>query len=63
MAFFTPVMEHWLELEIGQWVYQEGSIQPHIAPCANALTTELCLILSCCKGMVVAQWCKCLPDE
>ena len=27
MAFVTPVMEHWLERETVQWVYQEGSIQ------------------------------------
>ena len=22
----TPVMEHWLERELAQWVYHEGSI-------------------------------------
>ena len=37
----TPVMEHWLEWEIAQWVNHEGSIQRLIAPWANALTTEL----------------------
>ena len=26
-AFVTPVMEHWLEREIAQWVHHEGSIQ------------------------------------
>ena len=26
-AFVTPVVEHWLEREIAQWVYHEGSIQ------------------------------------
>ena len=25
-AFLTPVVEHWLEREIGQWVHHEGSI-------------------------------------
>ena len=25
-AFVTPVVEHWLELEIVQWVHHEGSI-------------------------------------
>ena len=25
-AFVTPVVEHWLELEIAQWVHHEGSI-------------------------------------
>ena len=24
MAFVTPVMEHWLEQEIAQWVHHEG---------------------------------------
>ena len=40
-AFVTPVMEHWLEREIAQWVYHEGPIRRPIAPWANALTTEL----------------------
>ena len=31
-AFVTPVMEHWLEQEIAQWVHHEGSIQQPIAP-------------------------------
>ena len=26
MAFVTPVVEHWLEREIAQWVHHEGSI-------------------------------------
>ena len=25
-AFITPVVEHWLEREIAQWVHHEGSI-------------------------------------
>ena len=37
----TPVVEHWLEREIAQWVHHEGSIRRPIAPWANALTTEL----------------------
>ena len=40
-AFVTPVVEHWLEREIAQWVHHEGSIRRPIAPWANALTTEL----------------------
>ena len=40
-AFVTPFVEHWLEREIAQWVHHEGSIRQHIAPRANALTTEL----------------------
>ena len=45
IAFVTPVMEHWLEWEIAQWVHHEGSIRRPIAPWANALTTELHLAL------------------
>ena len=26
MAFVTPVVDHWLEREIAQWVHREGSI-------------------------------------
>ena len=32
MAFVTPVVEHWLEREIAQWVHQEGLIRRPIAP-------------------------------
>ena len=36
-AFITPVVEHWLEREIAQWVPpHEGSIPRPIAPWANA---------------------------
>ena len=35
MAFVTPVVEHWLEREIAQWVHHEGSIRRPIAPWAN----------------------------
>ena len=31
-AFDTPGVEHWLEKEIDQWVYYEGSIQRPITP-------------------------------
>ena len=44
-AFVTPVMEHWLEREIAQWVHREGSICQPTTPWANALTTELYLTL------------------
>ena len=44
-AFVTPVVEHWLEQEIAQWVHpHEGSIWRPIAPWANALITELHLV-------------------
>ena len=41
IAFVTPVVEHWLECEIAQWVHYEGSIRRSIAPWANTLITEL----------------------
>ena len=31
-AFVTPVVEHWLEREIAQCVYHEGSIRKPIKP-------------------------------
>ena len=31
-AFVTPVVEHWLEQEIVQWVHHEGSIQRPTTP-------------------------------
>ena len=31
-AYVTPVVEHWLEQEIAQWVHHEGSIRRPIAP-------------------------------
>ena len=37
-AFVTPVVEHWLEREIAQWIHP---IRRPITPWANALTTEL----------------------
>ena len=40
-AFVTPVVEHWLDGEIAQWVHHEGSMRRPIEPRANALTTEL----------------------
>ena len=32
MAFVTPAVEHWLELEIAQWVHNEGLIRRPITP-------------------------------
>ena len=40
-TFVTPVMEHWLEQEITQWVHHEGSIRWPIAPWANALSIQI----------------------
>ena len=36
-AFVTPVVEHWLERAIAQWVHDEGWIRRPIAPSAEAL--------------------------
>ena len=44
MVCVTPVVEHWLERAIAQWVHREGSIRRFIASWANALTTELHLV-------------------
>ena len=35
MAFVKPVVEHWLEREIAQWVHHEGSFRRPIAPQAR----------------------------
>ena len=32
MAFVTPVLEHWLEREIAQWVLHEGLFRRPITP-------------------------------
>ena len=41
--FVTPVVEHWLEREIAQWVHpiKDRSDDPSHHDPANALTTEL----------------------
>ena len=44
-ACVTPVVEHWLELEIDYRVNHEESIRRPIAPCGNGLNTELQLVL------------------
>ena len=44
-TFVTPVVEHWLEWEIAQWVHHEGSIWRPISPWASTLTMELQLAL------------------
>ena len=37
MAFVTPVVGHWLEAEIAQWVHDEGSILWPITPWSGPL--------------------------
>ena len=42
-AFVTPVVEHWLEREIAQWVHHEGSIRyvQHLAATRVSQTTAV----------------------
>ena len=44
-TFTTPVVEHWLEWEIAQWVHHEGSIQRPTAPRAATLAQSYILLL------------------
>ena len=41
MAIVIPVMEHWLEWAIAQWVHHERSIRQPIVPWANAPTKKI----------------------
>ena len=43
MAFVTPVMEHWLEWEIAQWVHHEGSTGCWKTSLCNGHQTDSCL--------------------
>ena len=38
--FVTPIVEHWLEREVAQWVHHAGSIQRLIAPWATRMTDD-----------------------
>ena len=40
MAFVIPVVEHWLEKELPQWVHHEGSIKSPITARVKFSTTE-----------------------
>ena len=39
-AFVTPVVEHWLEREIAQWVHHEGSIRRPIERSYHGATSR-----------------------
>ena len=43
IAFLTPVMEHWVEWEIAQWVHYEGLIWHPITSWVNASHIKLYL--------------------
>ena len=45
-AFVTPVVEHWLEREIAQWVHHEGSIRQPIAPRQTSHEAEMSVQIS-----------------
>ena len=53
-VFVTPVVEHWLERELAQWVHHEESTRRPIAPRANILTTELHLTPNHSEGNSVS---------
>ena len=55
-AFVTPVVEHWLEREIVQWVHYEGSIQRPIAPRENSLARSHTLLHSSDLEFYTFQW-------
>ena len=55
-TFVTPVVEHWLEWEIAQWVHHEGSIRRPIAPWENALTMTVSLDAS--YSIFILSWLK-----
>ena len=42
LPFFIPVVEHWLEREITEWVHQEGSIQRSTTELRHAFTLCWC---------------------
>ena len=44
-AFVTPVVEHWLEREIAQWVHHEGSIRRCALVC-------VCVVSDCHHGLI-----------
>ena len=49
-AFVTPVLEHWLQREIAQWVHHGGSIRRPIA----LQNMWILLVLTCCfAGLVL----------
>ena len=52
-AFVTPVVEHWMEQEIAQWIHHEGSIRRPIAPWVNRFTWRH-------KAEVIQQHIKCM---
>ena len=44
IAIVIPVMEHWLEQEIAQWVHHGEVIQQSIIRCADALLWSYILL-------------------
>ena len=54
-AYVTPVMKHWLEWELAQWVHHEGSIRQPIAP-RSFTVNDYDLLLSWVKSSLVLVW-------
>ena len=52
MAFVTPVVEHWLEREIAQWVHHEGSIHGATSSYPEDLQSHIS------SGRLPIQYCK-----
>ena len=44
MAFDIPVMEHWMEWEIAQWVHHEGLIWQPLSGCSTMEHFVSCLL-------------------
>ena len=61
-AFVTPIVDHWLEQEIAQWVHYEGLIQrPMSEPCTAELYSgrkEVFYLTTHSTHSVTIIWCQ-----
>ena len=48
-AFLTPVVEHWLEREIAQWVHHDGSIR-------RSITSERVAYVAAAGFLSLSEW-------
>ena len=55
IAYVSPVVEHWLKREIGQWFYREGWIRRLIVPLADALARSYISLLYVVHLPIVAE--------
>ena len=56
-AFVIPVVKHWLEREIAQWVHNERSIQQPIQPLAEDMFVLFLFVVVCLLLFVVVVFC------